>query len=130
MFSKNAKNSAYWENTVFIAIADHDSRAFGAQLVPIDHFRIPAVIFGSGISPRVDERLTSQIDIPPTLMSLIGVDSTSPMIGHDMTKDIEQSKLRAMMQYHKNFAWMDNNSDVVIFQPEKPIQSYHYDTET
>ncbi|HEY5715749.1 MAG TPA: LTA synthase family protein [Psychromonas sp.] len=126
-FIENAKASDYWNNTIFIVVADHDSRAYGNQLVPIDHFRIPAVIFGGGIKHRQDDRLASQIDLPPTLLSLIGINNYSPMIGHDMTQQIEASKLRAMMQFYKNYAWMDNNNEVVILQPGKAPAGFHYD---
>ena len=129
-FIKKAKASDYWDNTIFVVVADHDSRAYGNQLVPIDHFRIPAVIFGGGVKHKQDDRLTSQIDLPPTLLSLIGINNYSPMIGHDMTQQIEESKLRAMMQFYKNYAWMDNQNDVVILQPEKPPTGYHYDDKT
>jgi hypothetical protein len=61
---------------------------------------------------------------------MIGVDNTSPMIGHDMTKSIDESKLRAMMQFYKNYAWMDNNNDVVIFQPERAAAGFRYDEKT
>lgn len=129
-FFKQAKSSSYWDDTIFVVVADHDSRAYGNQLVPIDHFRIPAVIVGESISERQDTRLTSQIDLAPTLLSLMGINSYNPMIGHDMTKDIESSKLRAMMQFYKNFAWMNNDNDVVIFQPDKPAQGFYYDQAT
>ncbi|MEM1506578.1 sulfatase-like hydrolase/transferase, partial [Domibacillus sp. 8LH] len=71
-FIEKAKKSTYWDDTVFIVIADHDSRVSGASLVPIDHFRIPAVIFGKDIPAKRDHQLASQLDIPATLLSLIG----------------------------------------------------------
>ena len=108
-------------------VADHDSRAYGDQLVPIKHFHIPAVIVGSDIIHRQDTRLASQIDLPQTLLSLIGVDSDNPMIGHDLTQEIPQVKLRAMMQFYKNFAWMDGQNNVVVLQPEKSPVEFYYD---
>ncbi|AGH80491.1 phosphoglycerol transferase MdoB-like protein [Psychromonas sp. CNPT3] len=126
-FFKQAKSSDYWDNTIFIVVADHDSRAYGDQLVPINNFHIPGVIIGKGIAPRKDDRLTSNIDLAPTLLSLIGIDSINPMIGHDMTKDIPNKNLRAMMQFYKSFAWMDNNNDVVILQSEKDALGFSYD---
>ncbi len=93
-FFKQAKQSSYWDDTVFVVVADHDSRAYGSQLVPIDSFHIPAVILGEGIDAKEDSRLASQIDIPPTLLSLIGVDSYNPMIGHDLTQNIDSKNLR------------------------------------
>ena len=129
-FLKKAKASSYWNDTIFVIVADHDSRAYGNQLVPIDHFRIPAVIFGGGVKPKQDNRLVSQLDLPPTLLSMIGIENYSPMIGNDMTQNIKKSKLRAMMQFYKNYAYMNDDNDMVIFQPEKPSMGFHYDEKT
>ncbi|MCV5334742.1 sulfatase-like hydrolase/transferase, partial [Escherichia coli] len=52
-----AKKSSYWDDTIFIVIADHDARVFGANLVPVKHFHIPALIIGKDIQPRKDDRI-------------------------------------------------------------------------
>lgn len=124
-FFEKAKKSPYWQNTIFIVIADHDSRVAGASLVPIEHFRIPGVILGEGVAHKLDKRLTSHIDIAPTLLSLIGASGVTPMLGHDMTNDIPREKQRAMMQYDKNFAYMTNDS-VTILQPQKAPLNFNY----
>lgn len=128
-FVEKAKKSNYWKNTVFIAIADHDARTWGNQIIPIDHFRIPGVIFGEGISPRKDNRLVSQLDIAPTLLSLAGISVNHPMLGHDLTREIPKEKQRVMMQRDKTFAWMTEDSQVVVFLPEKAPLTYKYDDE-
>lgn len=125
-FIQKAKSSSYWDDTVFMVIADHDSRVAGASLVPIEHFRIPGVILGVGIEPREDDRLVSQIDIAPTLLSLIGISGTTPMLGHDLTKHVPEEKQRVMMQYDKNFAYMTKDS-VVILQPQKKPKAFTYE---
>ncbi len=113
-FIENAKSSTYWEDTVFLLIADHDSRSIGSDSVPIGHFRIPALLFGNGIEPKLDERLVSQIDFPPTLLSLAGVSAYHPMIGFDLTHDVPDNKQRAMLQYNENFAWLTKQEAVVL----------------
>ena len=125
-FIKKAKSSSYWDNTIFAVIADHDSRTTGSLAVPIGHFKIPAVIFGGGVKALTDTRLVSQIDLAPTLLSLAGIDSTNPMIGHDLTQDVPEEKQRAMMQRHKNFAWMTPKNEVVILQPGQGISTWAY----
>lgn len=125
-FMEKAKKSTYWKDTVFIVIADHDSRVAGASLVPIEHFRIPGVILGDGIQAKADSRLTSHIDIAPTLLSLIGANGYTPMLGHDMTQNIPAHKLRALMQYDKNFAYMTQDS-VTILQPQKAPVNFNYE---
>ncbi|OOF39703.1 hypothetical protein BKK49_07610 [Rodentibacter rarus] len=124
-FFELAKKSNYWKDTIFLVIADHDSRVAGAQLMPIKHFHIPALILGEGIEPRRDSRLVSQIDIPTTLLSLAGGQGNYPMIGFDLTKNVDPD--RAIMQFDQTQALMKSNGDVVIQMPNKAAQGYYYD---
>ena len=128
-FFEKAEKSPYWKDTIFLVVADHDSRVYGDSLVPISHFRIPGLIIGEGISPKRDLRIVSQIDLPPTLLSLMGIDNENPMPGRDMTVLPENYTGRAMMQYSMNLAYMEGN-DVAILQPRKPAQGFVYDTES
>jgi phosphoglycerol transferase MdoB-like AlkP superfamily enzyme len=128
-FIQKAKKSNYWKNTIFVVVADHDARTWGNQVIPIDHFRIPAIIFGDGIKAKKDNRLVSQLDLAPTLISLAGLNTKNPMLGHDLTLDVPKEKQRAMMQRDKTFAWMTEDNQVVVFLPEQPIQTYKYDYE-
>ena len=124
-FLAKARESDYWKDTVFLLIADHDARAYGDVPVPVQSFHIPATIFGGGITAKKDNRLASNIDMPPTLLSLIGVENQSPMIGHDLTKPLSKDKQRIMMQFDKNFAYMTQDK-VVVLQPKKAAVAYQY----
>ncbi|QWL60095.1 LTA synthase family protein [Aeromonas jandaei] len=128
-FFKKARNSEYWKDTLFLVIADHDSRVSGASLVPIPRFHIPGVIVGEGIAPKKDPRIVSQIDMAPTLLSLMGISADYPMLGKDLTRMPADWPGRAIMQYDKNFALM-RGQDVVILQPERPAEGYRYDDAT
>ncbi|OOH91343.1 hypothetical protein BMT54_02620 [Pasteurellaceae bacterium 15-036681] len=123
-FFKLAKQSNYWKDTIFLVIADHDSRVSGADLVPIYNFHIPALIVGEGIEAKRDNRLVSQIDMPTTLLSLAGVSGEYPMIGYDLTQDTNPN--RAFMQYDKTQAMMKGDN-VVILQPNTTPQGFVYD---
>ena len=124
-FFNLAKKSNYWKDTLFLIIADHDSRAAGDHLVPIKHFRIPGLFLGEGIEAKRDNRLVSQIDIPTTLLSLAGVSGEYPMIGYDLTKNVNPD--RAIMQYDGTQAMLKGNNDVIVMRPNLPIEGYQYD---
>ncbi len=125
-FFEQAKASAYWQDTVFLVVADHDIRVRGDSLVPIERFHIPGLILGADIQPRRVKTVASQIDLAPTLLSLIGVDAEHPLIGRDLTREPENLPGRAMMQYEQHYAWMEGEK-VVILRPEKAPEHAHYD---
>ena len=106
----------------------HDSRAAGASLVPIKHFHIPALILGDHVAPRRDSRLSeSNPDPPTTLLSIAGVSGNYPMIGFDLTQDVNPD--RAFMQFDQTQALMKGNHDVVIQTPNSKAKGYVYDKE-
>ena len=111
---------------MFLVVSDHNSRVKGASLIPVERFHIPGVIIGDGIEPRRVPGITSQIDLLPTLLSLMGVDSRHPAIGRDLTLPrFYHGGGRAQMQYHDIQGWLVDGK-VVIMQPKLPIQSYLY----
>lgn len=122
-FFDQAKKSPYWNDTVFLIVADHDSRVTGASLVPIDRFKVPGIIIGKDIATKDDNHIVSQIDLAPTLLSLIGTSGEYPMIGHDLSKAIPEDKYRALMQYDKNFAYYKDGK-VIVLQPDKEARMY------
>ncbi|HEX5048062.1 MAG TPA: LTA synthase family protein [Gammaproteobacteria bacterium] len=126
-FFDRARTQPYWNDTVFLVVADHNSRVYGAKLVPVEHFHIPALILGGGIEPRVYEPVASQIDLPPTLLSLIGVSGDHPMIGHDLTRPEPATwQGRAIMQYGDTQAYMQGRT-LAILRKDLPPEVYEYD---
>ena len=87
-FFKKAQQSDYWDDTIFLVVADHDSRVWGETLVPLRHFHIPALILGGSVPVCRDPRVISQIDLPVTVLSLAGIEAEHPMIGRDLTSDL------------------------------------------
>ncbi len=127
-FFAAAKRSNYWHNTIFLVIADHNSRVYGTSLVPVEHFHIPALILGGPIQhPEVVETLASQIDMGPTLLSLIGVSGEHPMVGRDLTLPRNRNRTgRAIMQFANTLAYMEGN-DVSVLRPDLPPALFKYD---
>jgi phosphoglycerol transferase MdoB-like AlkP superfamily enzyme len=122
-FFEMAKKEPYFKNTIFIVIADHNTRTYGKNLVPINKFHIPALIMGPGVPKgKAYDKLTSQIDIPPTLLSYLGAQFETPMVGRNLNKMSPDVKGRTIMQFNDINAFRVENK-VVIMQPNlKPLQ--------
>jgi len=124
-----AKKEAYYRNTLFLVVADHNSHVSGNELVPISKFHIPALIIGPNVPVMEIAKLASQIDLLPTLLHFSGLDAVHPMIGRDMIALPAETPGRAFMQYASNNAYRIGD-DVVILTPDLPAQQFIYENET
>lgn len=125
-FIGKARQSNYWDNTLFLIISDHNSRVYGSSLVPIERFHIPGLILGGGIKPDIIETLTSQIDIGPTLLSLAGLSGEHPMVGRDMTLPENRNGTgRAIMQFNSTLAYREGD-EVIIWQQNAEPRLFNY----
>jgi len=95
-FMKKAKSSSWFDNTIFIFLADH-TIGFGSDesLLKnsnisiknrvLENMRIPLLIYAPKIfKPQTISRLTSQVDILPTLSSYLNWNSTISTIGNSI----------------------------------------------
>jgi phosphoglycerol transferase MdoB-like AlkP superfamily enzyme len=128
-FFEQAQKSAYWKDTIFLIVADHDIRVRGETLVPIERFHIPGLILGADIQPKRITQITSQIDLPVTVLSLMGISAQHPMTGRDLSSLPAGYLGRAMMQYNYNFAWMEQtgeaNNVVVLREGKAPAHGVY-----
>ena len=122
-FFDQARKAPYWDRTVFLVVADHEDKIPGDDLVPVKYFHIPALIIGSDIKPGLYDKVASQIDLPPTLLSIMGIGSSHPMQGLDLLQTPENHPGRAVMQFYDNQAYMVGDQ-VVIHTPNKPATQY------
>lgn len=129
-FFEMAKKEDYYKNTIFIVIADHNTRTYGKHLVPIHKFHIPALIIGPNF-PKGEKytKLCSQIDIQPTFLSKIGMNLKTPMPGRNLFALPETTKGRAMMQFNDINAFRVGNQ-VIIMQPYKDPLQFRVENDT
>jgi phosphoglycerol transferase MdoB-like AlkP superfamily enzyme len=127
-FIAEAKKQAYWKDTVFLIVADHDNRVYGDSLVPIKKFHIPGLILGADVQPKRITTIASQVDLAPTLLSLLGVSSEHPMIGRDLARDSDTPG-RALIQFDNYFAWLEGSSATILRPGQAPLAG-QYDAAT
>lgn len=76
---------AWLARTLFDITADHCASSGGIAALPAFRYRIPLWIHAPGqVAPRRHDRMTSQIDIAPTVLGLLGMDYDSRFFGVDV----------------------------------------------
>lgn len=112
-FFRLAKEKAFYRDTVFLVVADHNVRTVGEGLLPVGSFRIPGLIIGPGFAPEVDDRVCSQIDLLPTILPRLGPALAHPMIGRDLLALPPDDPGRAVMQAGDLHGWRRGDRLVV-----------------
>lgn len=124
-FIENAKKEDYYEDTVFVIIADHNVRTYGDDMVPVNMFHIPAVILGGGVKPKICDKLSTQPDVLATALDLIGLDLEYPIMGHSVFSDKKENI--SLMQFYTSYALRVKNK-VAVIRPDKDPLTFIYKT--
>lgn len=71
-FFERAKREGWFANTVFVLVADHTSGMSPGDGTPASLHHIPCLILAPGLEPGIERRISSQLDLVPTLVDLAG----------------------------------------------------------
>lgn len=84
-FIGEARQHSWFDNTIFIVVADHCAGSAGRQELPVHSYHIPLILYGPGIiEPGVNKTLASQVDLGPTLFGLLNWQYHSKFFGKDI----------------------------------------------
>lgn len=83
-FVTAAQQTAWGKNTVFVLVADHGTSLQSPYDMVLSYNTIPLYIFGAGLSPQQVTKTSSQIDIWPTVLSLLGIAYDNNCLGMDI----------------------------------------------
>ncbi|WP_299269826.1 LTA synthase family protein [uncultured Prevotella sp.] len=87
-FLSKARKQSWYNNTVFVILADHGKLVGKVSgELPESYNHIPLLIFGPGVENKRVDKLANQVDLMPTLMSLLGISYQYDGFGIDQTKD-------------------------------------------
>ena len=94
---KRAKQDGWFDNTVFVFVADHTSGGPDSDSL-YNKFRIPLVLYAPKLlNPRTVDYVVSQLDILPTLYNLVGLDTPYTAFGKDMLDDTHAEQRVALV---------------------------------
>ncbi|HET6471805.1 MAG TPA: LTA synthase family protein [Pseudomonadales bacterium] len=124
-FLRDARSHAWFDDTLFVIVADHCAGSAGKEDLPLDKYHIPLWIYGPKlVAPREVDTLMSQIDIAPTILALLNVDYRSMAFGVDALSP--QHPSRALIGNYQYLGYYDGR-DLTILQPRHRIERYRYD---
>jgi phosphoglycerol transferase MdoB-like AlkP superfamily enzyme len=123
-FLSKIRNKPWFSNTVIIFIADHCASSAGKNEIDISKYHIPALIYDArGHRHFTINKLCSQIDLYPTLFSLLHWDYRSDLFGKNVLANNYQP--RAFVGTYQKLGYLENDS-LVILSPQRKVETYLY----
>jgi membrane-anchored protein YejM (alkaline phosphatase superfamily) len=128
-FIAKAKGKPWFDNTIFVIVADHCASSAGKTELPIKKYEIPLIIYNPKLlAPRCIDTLCSQIDYPPTLLGLLNWTYKSRFYGKDILH-MKPEEERALIANYQSLGLMEKG-ELAILRPIRKSAIYHYDRRT
>lgn len=121
-FVREAQKQPWFANTVFVIVADHCASSAGKTSLPIERYHIPCLIYSpQRIHPQVVNKVCSQIDVIPTLLSMLHLPAQVAFAGQDVLSP--SFKQRAFMATYQDLGYYEDHC-LTVLSPVKRTQQY------
>ncbi|MGQ0619314.1 MAG: LTA synthase family protein [Panacagrimonas sp.] len=126
-FIRGARTRAWFHDTLFIIVADHDARVYGKANLPLNTYEIPLLFYAPAhLKPGRIDTLTSQIDVAPTALGLLGLGYQAPFFGQDVLK-WPASAPRTLLFNHNHDVAALRGDKLCILGLRKTARCEHYE---
>ena len=118
-FLAEASKQPWFDNTIFLITADHCASSAGRTEIPLHKYHIPALIFAPGfVAPQQIEGIVSQIDLMPTLLSLLDMNYDSHFYGRSIFDPDYVN--RAFIATYQDLGYLEGDTFTIL----SPVRRY------
>lgn len=118
-FIEEAKNRPWFDNTIFLFVADHTAGAAGRGELMQEDYHIPMLFYAPKLlNPRRIEIPVSQIDALPTLLGLMNFEYESRFYGKDALRKDYVS--RFFISNYQKLGYVKNGVEIIL----KPVKQF------
>ncbi|MEO8644387.1 sulfatase-like hydrolase/transferase [Pseudomonas sp.] len=122
-FLEQARQKPWFDNTIFVFVADHTAGSAGMEDLPISNYQIPLFIYAPKlIDARETAQLASQIDLAPTLLGLLNLDYQSTFFGRNLLQD-NPLPPRVVVGNYQHLGLFDGK-DLAILSPRQGLRRH------
>jgi phosphoglycerol transferase MdoB-like AlkP superfamily enzyme len=115
-----AKNKPWFDDTLFVVVADHCAGSARKAELPVENYHIPLFIYApKHVKPRNIDILASQIDVAPTVLGLLKFSYVSEFFGKDILQMKPEEGRALIGNYQKLGLFKDNK--LVYLSPQQQI---------
>lgn len=122
---KKSQNKDWFQNTIFVFVADHCAGSAGNTDVPLWRYQIPAIFYAPNIiAPQIYAKNASQIDIASTLLDILNFSYISKFFGADLLRDNPTYTQRAFVSTYTDLGYLDESQKLYLLKLKKALKVY------
>jgi len=119
-FIEQAKTKPWFDNTVFVMVADHCAGSARKTELPVDRYHIPLFIYAPKHVPAArNDVLSSQIDVAPTVLGFLNISYESWFYGRDIMR-MQKDEGRALISNYQKLGLFKGNK-LVYLSPQQKV---------
>ena len=119
-FIKQAKSKPWFDDTVFVMVADHCAGSARKTELPVDKYHIPLFIYSpKHVTAMKNDTLSSQIDVAPTILGVLNMSYESQFYGRDILQLAKHEGRALVSNYQKLGLFKDNK--LVYLSPQQKV---------
>ena len=124
---KKSQQKPWFDNTIFVFVADHCAGSAGNSDVPLWRYQIPVIFYAPKIiKPQIYAENSSQIDIAPTLLGFLNLSYKSKFFGVNVFNADKKYISRAFVSTYSDLGYFTDNK---LFLLKLKKQKKVYDVE-
>ena len=122
-FITDAKTKPWFDDTLFVIVADHCAKVAGKSKLPVDKYHIPLIFYAPKLlKPATFKPIFSQIDIPPTLIEVLGKNGDNHFFGRSVF-EAGATPERAFISNYQELGYLKNGILTVLL-PKQKVESF------
>ena len=128
-FIDDASAKPWFKDTLFVIVADHCASVAGKSKLPVANYHIPLIFYAPALlKPGTYAPMVSQIDIPPTLIEVLGKKGDDHFFGRSVFED-GKSLERVFISNYQELGYI-RHGILTVLLPRRRVESFRIDPET
>ncbi|HWI41379.1 MAG TPA: LTA synthase family protein, partial [Verrucomicrobiae bacterium] len=128
-FIESARREPWFDDTVFVFVADHCASSAGKVALPVKRYEIPLLVYAPKmVRPAVVDTMMSQVDIAPTVLGLLNFGYRSRFLGRDVLGG-DPARGRAFISTYQKLGYITGDR-LVVLSPGRRSEEYRFDRGT
>ena len=124
-FIEMAQEKPWFDNTLFVFVADHGAALDTDYSIPLSYFHTPLIFYKNGMQPIESEAIASQMDIFPTVMGILNKPYVNNTFGVDL---LYEKRSYTYFMGDDKYGVIDNEWLLINKPAEEQMGLYKYKT--